>query len=145
MKLSEISISYKRELPLINTAITTSQLAYKAFLRSWDKGLIEYTEEFKVIYTNRANEPLGIYHLSKGGISATLVDIKILMAIALKSAASGILIAHNHPSGNLNPSSQDLALTKKIKNACEMLDIKLLDHIILTANAYTSLADSGHI
>ncbi len=95
---------------------------------------------------NRSNFPIGVIPISKGGLSATVVDIKLIMSIALKSLSSGIILSHNHPSGNLEPSYEDNKLTRRIKEACELMDIKLLDHIILTPDSrYRSFADMGEL
>jgi DNA repair protein RadC len=99
-------------------------------------------EEFVVLLLNKSNRVLGIYKASKGGISGVMVDIRLVMVAALKSLATGIIIAHNHPSGNLVPSIQDVELTARIDKACKLLDIELLDHIIVTSNhSFYSFAD----
>ena len=102
-------------------------------------------EEMKAILLNRANEVLGIYELSKGGISGTVLDIKLLLSVALKCLASGIALIHNHPSGNLVPSNAGLSITKRIKIACTTVDITLLDHLIISKEDYYSFADNGRI
>ena len=86
---------------------------------------------------------LGIYNVSKGGISSTIVEIRHILYIALKTNSTGIILAHNHPSGNLKPSSTDINLTRKIKSACEIMDLKLQDHIILTKDNYYSFMEGG--
>lgn len=100
-------------------------------------------EEFWVVICNRANKVMDKWKLSAGGMHGTVVDVKVLMKYALSKNASGILIAHNHPSGNLCPSEEDRLLTKKINDAAQLLDIRLLDHIIVAGNKYTSFADEG--
>ena len=96
------------------------------------------------MYLNNANEIIGIHKLSKGGITATIIDIRILLATALKCLATGIIVSHNHPSGNLLPSKLDKELTDKLKAGCKLLEITLLDHIILAPdNAYYSFIDEG--
>lgn len=110
---------------------------------SWDTGKIEFVEQFKVLLLNRANRVLGIYEVSTGGVSGTVANPKLIFAAALKACASGIILSHNHPSGNLKPSAADLQLTRKIKQGGELLDIAVLDHIILTSESYYSLADEG--
>lgn len=142
MEISEISVSYsnvnnKRE------KIKDSQTSYNVFLNTWSKSTIELQEEFKVLLLNRNNDVLGVYPLSKGGVSGTFVDVKLVFSVALKCNASSIIVAHNHPSGNLKPSQADRSLTEKLKLASEYLDIKLLDHIIVTKNDYYSFADNG--
>lgn len=98
-------------------------------------------EEFWVLYLNNTNKVLAKHQISKGGITATLVDIRLLFKKALELSAVGLVVCHNHPSGKLNPSTADINLTKKIKNAGATLDIKLLDHLIVTEKAYFSFAD----
>ncbi|MGB1041954.1 MAG: RadC family protein [Tenacibaculum sp.] len=100
-------------------------------------------EEFWVLYLNNSNKVLDSFQLSKGGVTATLVDVRLLYKKALKIAAVGIIVAHNHPSGKLNPSTSDIELTQKIKQAGVTLDIKLLDHLIITEKTYFSFADEG--
>jgi DNA repair protein RadC len=97
------------------------------------------------MFTNRANKVLGIFELSTGGVSGTVADPKLIFAAALKVAASGLILSHNHPSGNLQPSQADIDLTRKIKEAGKLLEIQLLDHIILTTEGYYSFADEGLI
>ncbi|QXP69371.1 JAB domain-containing protein [Polaribacter sp. R2A056_3_33] len=142
MEISEISVSYstiisKRE------KIKDSQISYNIFINYWNKSIIELQEEFKVLLLNRNNEVLGIYPLSKGGVSGTFVDVKLVFSVALKCNASSIIVAHNHPSGNLKPSETDKNLTEKLRVTGNYLDIKLLDHIIVTKNDYYSFADNG--
>lgn len=98
-------------------------------------------EEFWLITLNRANKPLGKHFLSKGGITATVVDIRLLVKHAIDVLAVGVILVHNHPSGNLKPSEQDRQLTKKVKDALSLLEISLLDHIIIGNNNYFSFAD----
>lgn len=102
-------------------------------------------EEFWVIYLSRNNSV--IYHskIGQGGVSATIADIRIILKIAIEHLASGIIICHNHPSGNNNPSETDILLTQKIKDAAKLMDINLLDHIILTDNSYYSFADKSKL
>jgi DNA repair protein RadC len=102
-------------------------------------------EEFWVLYLNNANKVLSKDQLSKGGITATLVDVRLLFKKAIEISAVAIIICHNHPSGKTEPSSQDKVLTKKIKEAGVSLDIKLLDHLIITEKSYFSFADNGKI
>lgn len=142
MEVSEIKVSYSNT-NLEKIKVTNSQILFDVIIRQWNLGIIEYQEEVKVILLNRANIVLGIYDLSKGGISGTVVDIRIILGIALKCNASSIVLVHNHPSGNLTPSEQDKVITKKLKNACELLDLNLLDHLIITNTNYYSCADNG--
>ena len=100
-------------------------------------------EEFWVLYLNNSNKVLAKHQLSKGGFTATLVDVRLLYQKALKLSAVGIIVSHNHPSGKLRPSKSDIELTNKIKEAGVTLDIKLLDHLIITEKMYFSFADEG--
>ena len=144
MKLSEIKVSYN--LPnSVREKISNSKDLYNLAIHQWDINTIEMQEEMKVILLNRNNQVIGIYELSRGGLSGTLVDIKLLMSVALKCLASGIALAHNHPSGNLSPSQPDYSITNKIKTACSYFEISLLDHIIVTKYGYFSFADEGKL
>jgi len=100
-------------------------------------------EEFFCIFLNRANKVIKIEQISKGGISGTVTDVRILLKTAVLNTASGLIVAHNHPSGNLNPSESDNKITAKIKEAGNLLDIQLLDHLIICNSDYYSFADNG--
>ena len=99
------------------------------------------------MYLNRANKVIGIYPLSVGGITGTVADIRLILSVALKAAATSIILIHNHPSGNLTPSRADEQLTQKINEAAKYMDMKVIDHLILSPdeNAYYSFADEGII
>ena len=143
-EIAEIKVSYN-SVSTPEVKITSVQKAAEILLSTWDNDTIELQEEFKVMFLNRANLVLGIYPLSKGTTSGTLVDVKLIFGVALKSNASGIIITHNHPSGNLKPSDADIELTKKIKKCSDFLDITLIDHIILTKNGYFSFSNEGKL
>lgn len=102
-------------------------------------------EEFWIVLLSRANRVIRRKRVSVGGTAATVVDVKIIMKEAIDSLASGIVLAHNHPSGNLRPSADDDRLTMKIRDACAMLDIRLLDHIIIGGDSYYSYHDEGRL
>lgn len=102
-------------------------------------------EEFWVILLNRANQVLDKSHISTGGISSTIVDPKVIFAKALEQSASGIILVHNHPSGQLQPSSEDLKITKKLQDGAGLLDFQLLDHVIFANQGYFSFADEGKL
>jgi|TARA_B110000037_G_scaffold208569_1_gene256799 DNA repair protein RadC len=102
-------------------------------------------EEFWVMLLNRANKVIDIKLIGRGGVSSTVVDSKVIFSFALESLASGIILAHNHPSGNLKPSNSDIRLTKKLVDAGKILDFPILDHIIVGDNDYFSFADEGLI
>lgn len=142
MKISEIKVSYSNKNKE-RIKIKDSKELYIISYESWNKDLIELQEEAKVVLLNKANIVLGIFDLSKGGTTSTVIDIKLLLSVALKCNAHNIILCHNHPSGNLKPSSSDISITAKLKEACKQLDINLLDHLIITKNKYYSFADEG--
>ena len=144
MKLAEIKVSYSNNNN-DKIKVTNSQITYDLVLNSWNLDLIQYQEEVKVVLLNRANIVLGIYEMSKGGISGTIVDVRIILGVALKCNASGIILVHNHPSGNLQPSEADTIITKRLKEACKILEILLLDHLIISKEGYYSFSDSGNL
>lgn len=100
-------------------------------------------EEFWVLYLSNSNKVLSKQNISKGGITGTVVDSRIVFKYALEQLATSIVLCHNHPSGNLNPSDADIRLTKKIKEAGNVMDIKVLDHLIITEKEYYSFMDKG--
>lgn len=145
-RIAEIKVSYCRPGKIKDSdrhKVTSSQDAADAFRLKWKKGQLQYREHFKLILLDRGNRILGIHTLSSGGISGTCVDPKLLFAVALKANSSGIILCHSHPSGNLKPSQADLQLTRKLKEGGKLLDLPILDHIILTKDAYFSFADEG--
>jgi DNA repair protein RadC len=142
MEVAEIKVSYSNT-KLEKVKVTNSQILFDAISKQWDMGIIEYQEEVKVVLLNRSNIVLGIFEMSKGGITGTVIDIRIILGIALKCNATGIVLAHNHPSGNLIPSEADKTITKKLKEACVLLDIVLLDHLIISKEGYYSFSDEG--
>lgn len=141
MKISEITVSYSRGQQK-KQKVSNSKESYEVLLNSWNENTIELQEEFKILLLNRSNQVLGVYPMSKGGVSGTIVDAKLVFGVALKCNASSIIVAHNHPSGNLSPSEADKKLTQKLKKASEYLDIKLLDHIIITKEDFFSFSDN---
>jgi DNA repair protein RadC len=102
-------------------------------------------EEFWLLMLNRANKVLGRFKVSQGGLSGTVIDTRIILKKALDNLASSIIVCHNHPSGNKQPSDADVKITEKLKKAAEMLEIKLLDHVIIADKSYFSFADEGLI
>jgi DNA repair protein RadC len=143
--VSEVILTYKTKVnPKDRTRVTSSKDAYNLLFDSWNKNTIEHVEEFKLLLLNRSNAVLGILSVSKGGISGTVTDIRLIFQGALKTNASGIIICHNHPSGNAYPSESDRKITQKIKEAGNLMDIQLLDHlVILPVEGYYSFADVG--
>lgn len=143
-EVSEIKVSYSTtNTPKVK--ITSGDVAFELLLSLWDLDTIELQEEFKVLLLNRANEVLGIYPLSRGGITGTVVDSRLIFAVALKCNATGIIICHNHPSGTLKPSNTDITLTKSIKKCADFLDITLIDHLIITKHGFFSFLNEGKL
>jgi len=144
--LEEVQLIYKTSCKSSERPqVSSSRDAYYLFLEFWDPDTIEHTEEFKIMLLNCAHRVLGIASLSKGGISGSVIDVRIILQYALKANASAIIMAHNHPSGNLNPSQADISISKKVKEAARLLDIILLDHLVITLEAFYSMLDSGII
>lgn len=144
-KVNEIAISYSGSTRAnLLPKITCSQNAADLIYNQWNKKTIELHETFKIMLLNNANRVKGICEVSTGGITGTLVDVRILFAILLKSLTTAVILVHNHPSGTLTPSEADKNLTQKIKKAGALFDITILDHLILTPNGnYYSFADNG--
>lgn len=141
--ISEINISYKPNKMANTVKITSSQVAYQVLLDNWNHDTLQLFEEYKVLLLNTSNEVLGIYQISKGGITGTVVDVRLLFAIILKSGATAIITAHNHPSGTLKPSEADIAIHKKIKEIAKYHEISFLDDLIITSSGKYSFADEG--
>lgn len=142
--VSEVELVYKSKVkPSERPQIKTSKESYQLLLKSWDSNRIEFIEQFKVILMNRANRVLGIYELSTGGVTGTVADIKLVFMAALKTNACSLIVTHDHPSGNLKPSMANEELTMKMKAAGTVLEIKVLDHVIVTKEGYFSFADEG--
>ena len=141
---SEIQLSYSPRLkPSQRPKITGSQSVYELLLHNWDAGKINFVEQFKVLLLDRSNKVLGIYVLSTGSSTASVVDCRLIFAAALKSNACGIILAHNHPSGNLKPSVSDKATTHKVVAAGKILEIPVMDHLIISSEGYFSFLDEG--
>lgn len=144
MDIAEIQVVYSIENSE-RISISQASDAYKILKKDWNMNTIDLQEEFKIILLNRANMVLGIHSHSKGGASGTIADPKLIFSVALKCNASSIIVAHNHPSRNLKPSASDEKITKKLKNGAELLDIKLLDHLIICKTGFYSFANENMI
>lgn len=136
----ELGRRRKEQDPESKPKITTSKDAFQMLQGDF---MDLPNEEFWVLLLNRANRVIKKQRVSAGGVSGTVADPKIIFKLALEELASGVIVAHNHPSGNLQPSQSDLDLTRKLKESGKFLEIQLLDHIILAGNRYLSLADEG--
>ncbi|RMG82544.1 MAG: JAB domain-containing protein [Bacteroidetes bacterium] len=138
----ELGRRRKEENPEEKIPVTSSRHAYETvqpFLSDLPH------EEFYVIYLNRKNEVIAVKNISKGGIAATVVDVRLILKNAIELLATQIILAHNHPSGKTDPSANDYQITRKIKEAAKLLDIQLLDHIIVGENTYYSFADHNDL
>lgn len=145
LNIPKLTITAKLETPeiyvprILKTASDSAEL-----LRSlYNPDEMCLLENFYVLAMNQRSEVIGVMHLSRGGATCTIVDVKLLMVALLGCGAQSFIVSHNHPSGNLQPSSQDMAITKKMKEAGKLLDIELLDHVIMTHNGYRSFAEEG--
>ena len=143
-RIAELKVSYSRRVKDADRIkITSSDDAVEVLRARWKKNRIQYVEEFKVLLLDRGNRVLGIHNVSQGGQAGCVVDPKIIFGAALKANAASILGFHNHPSGQCFPSPADHKITQKLKEAGQILDLPLLDHIILTQSEYYSFADYG--
>lgn len=142
--LNEIKIVYKR-IEILNQRLRDSHQCYHFIKKIYDyqESNIDLKEYFYVILLRKNNSVIGFHKISEGGLDSTIVDLKILFSVALKCLASGIILVHNHPSGNCKPSDIDIKLTIKIQEASKLLDICLIDHLIITSSEYYSLAENG--
>lgn len=145
-EIAQIELVYKPNSEIQKgRKVTCSKDVYEAFKSVWNENKIQFVESFKVMLLNRANKIIGVVEISTGGTAGTVVDPKLVFAASLKGNAQAIILAHNHPSGNLIPSEQDKRLTSRLKNAGKILDIPVLDHLIVTAEGYFSFADEGEL
>ncbi len=145
-EVAEIHLTYKSDVkPSMRPKITGSKDAYQILSENWDRSKIEFVEQFKVMLLNRANKVLGIFEVSSGSATGTVADPKLIFAAAIKANACGIILAHNHPSGNLQPSQADIELTRKMKEGGKLLEVQVLDHLIVTSEGHYSFADEGSL
>ncbi len=142
--VSEVKVSYVNKVKAAERKqIMSSFDTYQLLLHTWELDTLDLQEHFCVLMLNRSNQVLALYRLSTGGLTGTVADPRLVFSTALKVCACSIILAHNHPSGTLRPSRADEELTYKMKEAGRMLDIKVLDHIILSSENYFSFADEG--
>ena len=143
-EVTELQMIYNnRVMAKDRPQIRSSYDAYKVFQANWSEQ-IGFIEEFYILLLDRSNRVMGKYKVSQGGLAGTVVDAKVIFAAALKARASALVLAHNHPSGNLKPSQADLDLTKKLRDGGKLLDTPILDHLILSPEGgYYSFADEA--
>jgi DNA repair protein RadC len=142
--LAEVQITYSNPVKSVDRfKVVGSQSVASALREFWPS--YDHIEFMYMIMLNRQNQILGYHQVSKGGITGTIIDLRVIYQVALKANASAIIIAHNHPSGNLEPSETDKKVSREVKDAGKILNITLLDHIILTTDGFHSMADDGQL
>lgn len=154
-KLKPKFMQYKKTMPEIQVRMMKSDVHKAKITRSedvvavmrevFDPEELQTYESFYVVYLNAANKTIGWIRISQGGLTGTMCDVRLVMKGAVDCLAVGIILAHNHPSGNLKPSTADIELTKKCVEAAKLFDIRVLDHLIMTEVAHYSFADEGLI
>lgn len=144
-ELREVQLSYKVKSQMDQQPLLTcSETTYKFLIeKCYDPETIEYRESVKVIFLTHKKMVLGVMNHTEGGMDSTMIDIRIIMQASLLSAATGIILSHNHPCDLLVPSRNDNMMTENLKSACKIMNISLIDHIIVSNNGYYSYSDEG--
>jgi DNA repair protein RadC len=142
MELPEIKISYKGGRSSSHR-VTNAQETHEVLREIFDADTLQWKEESILLCLNSAHRLLGYYKISSGGMSGTVMDPRIIYTVALSAGATAIIVSHNHPSGSLKPSTADQEITNKLKDAGKLLDIKFLDHIIVTQESFFSFAENN--
>ncbi len=142
--IPEITLKYKKG-DILKVKIRQSSDAVELLRKFYDEDVFELTETVIVLYLNAANNTVGWMKHSTGGTNQTVVDPKLVIGTALKCGASGIILSHNHPSGQSIPSNQDKTITKQLQEGCKFFNILLMDHIIVTEDSYYSFGDEGEL
>ena len=147
LKVCDVKLTYKTKVKSSERpVIHNSEDIYRLLVdHVYNEGTIQYKEYLKLILLNNSSKVLGLRNISEGGITETSADIRIIMQAAILGNATRIILAHNHPSGSLKPSTVDNLLTERVKNAAKLFNITLLDHIIVTDSGYYSYLDEGRI
>lgn len=142
--IAQVELIYRNKAKAADRpVITSSKEAYNLLLSTWDKNRIELVETFKVMLLDRRNTCLGISEIATGGVHGCVVDPKIIFATALLARACNVILAHNHPSGGLVPGNGTITLSRRIREGGKYLDIRVLDHLIVTPDQFYSFADNG--
>jgi DNA repair protein RadC len=142
--IAEVQITYSSKVKASDRfRVTGSKDAAKAFRSIWPS--YEHIEFIYMLMLNRQYQVLGCHQISKGGMTGTVVDVRVVFQVALKSCATSIILGHNHPSGNLDPSDADKKITRQLSEAGNMLEIPVIDHLILTSDSFLSMADEGYL
>ncbi|WP_299059182.1 RadC family protein [uncultured Polaribacter sp.] len=140
---NEVQIHYERPIFNTNRVVKCSEDSERILREFLDNKRIDYKEFFWILLLTNANQILGVSEIGIGNTTGVAVNVKEIYQLALLSNASAVVVAHNHPSGKLKPSTADKVLTQKLKEAFKLLDITLLDHLILTSEGFVSFSDSG--
>jgi DNA repair protein RadC len=135
---SEISIHYKPGF-ICENPINNIEDAFSIFLSIWDKERINLQEQFVALFLNRRGKTVSYKVISMGKLESTTVDVRLIASLALLTLSASVIVAHNHPSGFLEPSDADIAITKKLKRALDLIDVKLLDHLIISERDYVPI------
>lgn len=144
LKVCEVKLTYQSKIKASDRYhISKSEDVYEVLKNCYDEDTLQYRETFKILLINQANKVLGVSNISEGGITETGADIRLILQAALLGNATAIILSHNHPSGNIFPSSIDKTLTSRIIKAAALMNIRVLDHIIITSDTYYSFADEG--
>lgn len=141
-KVTEVKLVYRNKArPSSRHKVKNSRDAYNIFKQTWDSDKIELQEQFRIMLLDNASGCLGVSTISSGGMAMCIADPKLIFATALKAGASAIILAHNHPSGNLKPSAPDTTMSERLAYVGRFLDMPILDHIIVSSEGYYSYAD----
>lgn len=145
MKATEVRVTYSPKIKASERAqVKASQTAYEVLLPFYSE-IIDHREFSFALLLNTANRVLGVFKISEGGCTGTIMDVRTLFQAAILANATGIILSHNHPSGQLQPSQNDLQITRKMTEAGKVMDICILDHLIVTSEGYYSFADEGKL
>lgn len=142
--VTEVELIYRSKVARCDRPkLTSSQQTYDLLMNAWDANKIELVEQFFILLLDRSLNCLGVSHISTGGVAVCAIDPKVIFATALKARASSMILAHNHPSGNMTPSEEDKRLTRRLSDGGKLLDIAIPDHLIVSPYSYFSFADNG--
>jgi len=143
-QVAEVELVYRNKVrPSDRVKVTEPSSAYDVFMAVWDMNKIELVEQAKILLLDSSCKCLGVVDLSTGGVTACLVDPRIVFSVALAARATSIIIAHNHPSEHLQPSKADKQITERLSAGGQLLDIKLSDHLIISPHGYYSMSEHG--
>ncbi|WP_316819117.1 JAB domain-containing protein [Pedobacter nyackensis] len=141
-QVSEITVSYHPKFKAYERPrISSAKSAYEILINNWNLDKIEMVEQAYILLLNQANNVIGMSEISCGGIAGTVIDPKVIFGIALKANASYVILAHNHPSGNIRPSEADKQITRKLVEVGKLLNLYVLDHLIVTRHRFFSFGD----